>query len=97
MLDQVEPEIVDEIRQAVSDVEKVSEVTEIRVRWLGHKLYAEVNIAVDPLLSVAEGHAIAVEVRHRMMHGLGYLSNAVVHVDPLGSSGEAFHQLWEKQ
>jgi cation diffusion facilitator family transporter len=97
MLDQVEPEIVDEIRQAVSGVEKVSEVTEVRVRWLGHRLYAEVNIAVDPLLSVAEGHAIAVEVRHRMMHGLGYLSNAVVHVDPLGSSGEAFHQLWENQ
>ena len=32
MLDQVELEIVDEIRQAVSGVEKVSEVTEIRVR-----------------------------------------------------------------
>ena len=55
------------------------------------------NIAVDPLLSVAEGHAIAVEVRHRMIHGLGYLSNAVVHVDPLGSAGEAFHGLSEHE
>ena len=97
MLDGVEPEIVDEIRQVVSRVEKVSEVTEVRVRWLGHRLYAEVNIAVDPLLSVEEGHAIAVEVRHRMMHGLGYLSNAVVHVDPLGSAGEAFHRFPEHE
>ena len=95
MLDGVEPEIVDEIRQVISNVEKVDQVTEVRVRWLGHRLYAEVSIAVDPLFSVKEGHAIALEVRHRMMHSLGYLSNVVVHVDPLGSAGEAFHRLSE--
>lgn len=66
--------------------------TEIRVRWLGHRLYAEVNIAVDPQLSVEEGHAIAVEVRQRMINDPSYLSNVVVHVDPMGSSGEVFHQ-----
>jgi divalent metal cation (Fe/Co/Zn/Cd) transporter len=63
MLDWVEPEIVDEIRRVVSRVENVRDLTEIRVRWLGHRLYAEVNIAVDPQLFVEEGHAIAVEVR----------------------------------
>jgi len=93
----VEPDIVDEIRPVVNKVEKVKDVTEIRVRWLGHRLYAEVNIAVDPLLSVEEGHAIAVEVRHRMMHGLDYLSNVVVHVDPFGSAGEEFHRLPEHE
>lgn len=97
MLDGVEPGIVNEIRQVVSKVEKVSDVTEVRVRWLGHRLYAEVNIAVDSRLSVKEGHEIAVEVRHRMLHGLGYLSNAVVHVDPVGSSGETFHRLLEHE
>ena len=91
MLDGVEPEIVDEIRQVVSRVENVTDMTEIRVRWLGHRLYAEVNIAVDPQLSVGEGHAIAVEVRQRMIHDLSYLSNAVVHIDLLGSSGKVFH------
>lgn len=97
MLDGVDPGIVDEIRQAVNKIEKVRDVTEVRVRWLGHRLYAEVNIAVDPLLSVEEGHAIAVEVRHRMMHGLSYLSNVVVNVDPLGSAGELFHRLPEHE
>ena len=67
-------------------------MAEVRVRWLGHRLHAEVNIAVNSLLSVEEGHAIAVEVRYRIMHGLGYLSNVVVHVDPLGSEGEEFHR-----
>jgi divalent metal cation (Fe/Co/Zn/Cd) transporter len=95
MLDGVEPEIVDEIHQVIRNVKKADQVTDVRVRWLGHRLYAEVSIAVDPLLSVKEGHAIALEVRHRMMHSLDYLSNVVVHVDPLGSAGEAFHRLSE--
>lgn len=97
MLDGVEPDIVDEIYLIVKKVEKVRDVTEVRVRWLGHRLYAEVNIAVDPVLSVEEGHAIAVEVRHSMLHSLDYLSNVVVHVDPLGSAGESFHRLSEHE
>lgn len=92
MLDGVEPGIVDEIHQIVSKVENVRDVTEIRVRWLRHRIHAEVNIAVDPLFSVEEGHSIAVEIRQKMIHDLSYLSNAVVHVDPLDSSGEFFHQ-----
>jgi cation diffusion facilitator family transporter len=95
MLDGVEPEIVDEIRQVVSSAEKISEVTEVKVRWLGHRLYAEVSIAVNPQLSVEEGHAIAVEVRHRMIQRLSYLSNVIVHVDPSGSAGEAYHRFSE--
>lgn len=59
MLDGVDPGIVDEILQAANRIEKVTDVTEVRVRWLGHRLYAEVNIVVDPLLSVEEGHTIA--------------------------------------
>jgi divalent metal cation (Fe/Co/Zn/Cd) transporter len=52
MLDGVEPGVVDEIRQVASGVEKVNEVTEVRVRWLGHGLYAELNIAVDSDISI---------------------------------------------
>ncbi|WP_052722785.1 MULTISPECIES: cation diffusion facilitator family transporter [unclassified Methanosarcina] len=97
MLDGVDPQIVDDIRQVVSQVKDVRDITEIRVRWLGHRLHAEVNIAVESGLSVKEGHEIAVNVRHRMLHSLNYLSNAVVHVDPREASGEAYHQLPEHE
>lgn len=59
----MEPEIVDEILQVVSRVDNVKDMTEIRVLWLRHRLYTEVNTAVDTQLSVGEEHAIAVEVR----------------------------------
>ncbi|HOW15862.1 MAG TPA: cation diffusion facilitator family transporter [Methanosarcina sp.] len=95
ILDGVDPDVVDDIRQVVSQVKEVKDITEIRVRWVGHRLYAEVNVAVDSGISVKEGHEIAVNVRHNMLHSLNYLSNAVVHVDPLGASGEIFHRLPE--
>jgi cation diffusion facilitator family transporter len=95
MLDGVEPDIVDEILQPVNEIEEVKDVTEVRVYWIGHRLYAEVNLAVGPLPSVKEGHSIA--LRDRMMHNLYYLSKVVVNVDPPGSAGESFHRLSEHE
>src|SRR5215218_841735 len=52
MLDGVDPEVIEEIRHAAAAVEGVENVAEVRARWLGHRLRAEVNVAVDPGLSV---------------------------------------------
>ena len=91
IMDGVEPEIIDEVRHAASETPGVHEVTEVRVRWLGHSLLAEVNIAVQPDISVEEGHNIARNVHHSMLDHLRYLSNATIHVDPVGASGEEHH------
>jgi cation diffusion facilitator family transporter len=93
LLDGVDPGVIEEIRHAASHVEGVEDVAEVRARWLGHRLRAEVNVAVSPELSVAEGHAIAREVNHQLMHHLGYLDMAVVHVDPVQQSGEEHHRI----
>jgi cation diffusion facilitator family transporter len=93
LLDGVDPTVIDEIRHAAGQVEGVEDVSEVRARWLGHRLRAEVNVAVDPELSVSEGHAIAREVNHRLMHELRYLDMAVVHIDPVQEAGEEHHRV----
>ena len=93
LLDGVDPEVTDEITHAINHAEGVREVTEVRLRWSGHRLHAEVNLAVSPKLSVAEGHAIAVEARHQLIHSLPYLSNVNVHIDPEHLSGEQHHRI----
>lgn len=75
------------------DVDEVKEVTEVRARWLGHRLHAEINITVDSQMTVERAHAVAAEVRHRLLHDLDYLSLVVIHVDPLNHSGEAHHKI----
>jgi divalent metal cation (Fe/Co/Zn/Cd) transporter len=65
-------------------------VTDVKVRWLGHRLHAEVSITVDAGLSVEAGHAIAKEARHELLHQLKYLADATIHVDPATESGTEF-------
>jgi cation diffusion facilitator family transporter len=91
LLDGVDPEMVEEITHAVSHVPGVREVTGVRVRWLGHRLHAELNLSVCAELSVEKGHEIAVEARHQLLHHLKYLSDATIHIDPEHASGGEFH------
>ena len=93
LLDGVEPEVIDEFRHAARHVTGVREVTEVRARWIGHRLHAEVNVAVAPDLPVAEGHAVAKEVRHQLLHHAPYLGEAIIHVDPVGEAGEGHHRI----
>lgn len=95
LLDGVDPKVIDEIKHAVNHAQGVCDVTEVRVRWLGHRLHAEMNITVNPGLSVEKGHEIAQEVRHQLLHHLRFLSNATIHVDPVNASGEEHHCIAE--
>jgi cation diffusion facilitator family transporter len=95
ILDGVDPEVIDEIKHTVNSTQGVRDITEVRVRWLGHRLHAELNVAVSPELSVEEGHKIATEVRHQLLHHLRYLSNATIHIDPVTASGEKHHHISE--
>jgi len=95
LLDGVDPEVVEEIRHAVNHVPDIRGVTEVRVRWLGHRLHAELNVAVSPELSVEKGHEVAKQVRHQLLHHLRYLSNATIHIDPVNASGEEYHRIAE--
>jgi len=93
LLDGVDSEVIDEVRHSVHHVPEVLEATEVRVRWLGHRLLADVNVAVRSNLSVEDGHQIAREVRHQLLHHLPYLANATIHVDPVSASGEHHHRI----
>ena len=91
VLDGVEPDVVDEIRHAAKHVDGVKDVAEVRARWIGHRMHAEVNIAVSSKLTVVEGHAIAIQVHDALMDHLDFLERAVIHIDPVGESGESHH------
>jgi cation diffusion facilitator family transporter len=95
ILDGAEPRIINEMRHVAEHVPQIKEVSEVRARWLGHRLHAEMNIAVDPKMTIAQAHAVAAEVRHQLLHHLDYLSLVVIHVDPADQSGEDHHRIRE--
>ncbi|MBC8079707.1 MAG: cation transporter [Gorillibacterium sp.] len=91
MLDGIEPETVERINHTALQVSGVNTVSDVKARWCGHEIKTELNITVDSELSVAEGHEIAKEVIHALIHEIEHLGEAHVHVDPFEEEGSIFH------
>ncbi|MFF4213465.1 cation diffusion facilitator family transporter [Streptomyces sp. NPDC001796] len=89
VLDAVDPALVDRAERAVAQVPGVRAVGELRLRWIGHRLRAEVAVVVDGEVSVRRAHAIAVEAEHALLHAVPRLTAALVHADPAPAPGEA--------
>jgi cation diffusion facilitator family transporter len=71
--------LIEAVAGAVGGVEHV---TDAKARWSGHRLLAELNVAVDPMLTVDQGHAIADDVHRELLHEVPRLADVMVHVDP---------------
>lgn len=97
ILDGVDPEVPGEIKKQARQTKGVEDVNEVRVRWLGHRMHAELNVTVAEGISVEQGHDIACAVRHDLLHNLQFLSNATIHIDPANASGEKHHHIEEHE
>jgi hypothetical protein len=86
MLDGVDPAMVGEIRHSAEHVKGIKKVLDIKARWLGHRLYADVAVLVDEALSVSEADQIADTLKHEMIAHIPALS--VVNVRCQGSENE---------
>lgn len=80
-LDGIEPSVTDEIRHAAEHVPGVRGVVDAKARWLGHKLRAEVTIAVDTSLSVADANAIAARLESELQAHIAPLEAVSVQFD----------------
>ncbi|MGW3951678.1 cation diffusion facilitator family transporter [Streptomyces sp. NPDC004752] len=89
VLDAVDPALVDRAERALHAVPGVRGVGELRLRWIGHRLRAEVAIVVDGDATVRRAHAIAVDAEHALLHAVPRLTAALVHADPAPAPGEA--------
>ncbi len=92
-LDGVDPKIVGEVQHTAEHVRGVLGVSDVRARWVGHHLDAEVHLTLGQDASVEQAHGIALSVQHRLMHAMPFISSVVVHADPVGEAGLAAHRL----
>ncbi|WP_420856879.1 cation diffusion facilitator family transporter [Streptomyces populi] len=89
VMDAVEPELVDRAERTLRQVAGVRDVGELRLRWIGHRLRAEVAVVVDGEATVRHAHDIAVDAEHALLHAVPRLAAVLVHADPAPAPGEA--------
>jgi len=82
VLDGVEPGILTKVEQAPLQVEGVQGVHEVRARWLGHRVHADLHVTVDRRLSVAEAHSIMDQVQGELAEHVPAFGGATIHVCP---------------
>ncbi|MBF0339713.1 MAG: cation transporter [Magnetococcales bacterium] len=80
LIDGIEPEILDEIAHAPAHVPGVREVRSVRARWIGHKVYSDVTIAVDGTLPVQVATDITNAVERSLREHVRLLGEVVVRV-----------------
>ena len=77
LMDGVEPETVPRLRTA-AEGPGVLGVHEVRARWIGHRMDAELTIDVDPALTVEEAEPLTAAVRAQIGRAAGRDSGARV-------------------
>ena len=90
LMDAVDESLLDDVERVLRDTEGVLGLGDVRVRWIGHALRAEVEVEVDAGLSLLDAHAVAERAQHRLLHDVPRLTSAIVHCDP---AGEEHHEL----
>lgn len=88
LMDAVDPALVDTAEHALGTVPGVVGVGELRLRWIGHHVRAEVTIVVDGDASVRDAHRVAVDAEHALLHAVPHLTAALVHADPASTADE---------
>lgn len=82
MLDGVEPELTAEIRHAAEHIPGIRRVLDVRARWSGHRLNAELDIALDAATSLTAADAIVNDFEQELFEHMPALATARIRVRP---------------
>jgi cation diffusion facilitator family transporter len=83
-MDGVEDGTVESIQSHALAVPGVEGIKDVRARWLGHSLRAEVTVAIEQGITVAEGAEIATRVRRALLAEVDHLTEVVIETVGVG-------------
>ncbi len=81
-------EVYDHLFESVHTVEGAHNPHRVRARKIGHYYMINLDIEVDPELSVKEAHDIAKNVENSIKSRLRNIYDVMVHIEPLGNLEE---------
>jgi cation diffusion facilitator family transporter len=91
LMDAVDPALVDQAERTLTATPGVLDVGLVRLRWVGHQLWAECEIVVSDTATAIQAHEVTVNAEHDLLHALPRLSAALIHADPQPRQGTDFH------
>ena len=71
-----------QIKQQIEQVDGVLAIDSLKTRIHSNRIYVDLEISVDPTLSLIKAHAIAEQVHYQLEHHLPQIKHCTVHVNP---------------
>ena len=95
LMDGVDDGLIDHLTATVKETPGVVAVDTVRARWSGHRLLGDVAIQIESAQTVLQGHRIAEEVEHAVLHAAPNMDGVVVHLHPVVPADKAssLHEL----
>ena len=84
-LDGVDPDIPKEIRHAIEHVPGIRAIETVRARWLGHRLTADLDIAIDGTATLRDADTIRDAVRGQLLAHVPALATMRIMIKSFGS------------
>lgn len=78
----IDKQELDEIKLMVMEINGVRNINELRGRRHGSKINIDINICVDPNITVYEGHNIGDVAQNNIMDNFSNIKEIIVHIDP---------------
>lgn len=88
----LEPELIENIHNTITSINGVYGIHQLRTRSMGGLGYIDVDLEVNPKISVSEGHYIAGCVEQKVKHDFPQIKDVKIHIDPYGEE-DAHHQI----
>jgi cation diffusion facilitator family transporter len=85
LMDAVDPALVEQARAAMTDIDDVLAVDDLKIRWIGHTLRAEVELTVTADMTLTQAHDVAHHAETHLLQRVRRLSAATVHTSPAGA------------
>ena len=79
----------DQVREAVAEIQGASNPHRMRIRKMGELYFIDLDIEVDPGMSVESAHKIASRVEERIKDRIPRVYDIMVHVEPEGNVEKA--------
>lgn len=91
MVDKACPnEVVEEMKEVITEQEGVEGIDEIKTRLFGSKIYVDVEILVNGEETLRQAHMVAEQVHDAIEENFENVKHCMVHVNPMDNGNSAF-------
>jgi cation diffusion facilitator family transporter len=94
LMDAIDPNRVEQARAKISEHTQIKAIHRLQMRYIGHHLFVEALLAVDPALTVAESEKLTDHISHELYHILPNMADVTIGIVPWSSEGQKL--LWKE-